>query len=1123
MSSAAASVSTLREVLPEASEAQLQQLLRTTQSLEQAVTLYFRQQEQAAQRSSIPHTKPTQPSAEIAIEVDDDDDDEADGEQNADGEGASVSGDEEHIEAEDDVTEEGSSHLPTPSSPQHASSTSSSPFASPRKARGKKAPAQSKKRKAGAGSGGGSGSGGKRRREEQRRPKDQRSIASFFGGGSQAKAAVHIPPFPTSVLDTLAPPTGRTIGAFTSPSSSSSPPPAPLTAAPIKPEPDDDPSPLTQSARPNHPYHPPSSLSSSSSSSSSFSPSSSSPSPSSSPFPTPSPSFTSVPPLTLAAGPPCWSPPSPVPYLHLARTFRALEAETGRILKTDLLTLTLWRILDLSPLDLLPSTFLSLNHLAPPFENLQLHIGGAVVSRAIRETTGRSRQQMGEDFVRLGDLGDVAQLYRVRQPMLVRPGELSVREVYGKIYGLSRMTGSGVGKKKEEVVKKLLIACREYETTYIVRQVLQDMRIGGAVTTVLAALAKAVVLHAHYTSKGVSREHGTVATWERVQHTTSKDASSPLLSHAETVPSMLSHPAIAALPTTSLHALIRVATASLRHCYSQHPNLRSIVSHILSHPLAIYTLLSHVHLEAGTPCKPMLGKISKGLHDMLRRLRGHAFSCEIKYDGLRAQVHLMRSGEYRLFSRHLMEQTERWRDLWPLLDRARQKGVDKGRDEEGKERVEVTSFILDAELVGVEVVHADDGSVQSFRILPFQAVTTRKRKVDGKAVDAQRVEVQVMVYAFDLILLNDQPLLQKPLQERRALMRAHFVEVPAGVQFVEHVDVSREESAAIAVQEEDDDAEDANVKQIAAVKKGRQKEDEADADEGESGSEGEAVDAVPAESASEEDRLFQKATARGRAASPQLEEDEEVSALEPASKAVVVKAVKGATAGVESLSDEAVEMGAAAYSRVLRFLHDVAIVRGEGLMAKSLSPLSTYEPDIRTDTWCKLKRDYVAGLSVGDSLDVVPIGGWWGNGRKAGWYSPVLLAVYNPDSECLESFCKCMSGFTDVEYAELVRSFAPRVIPRPKPYYVVDEQLTPTVWFDADRVWEVRGADLTISPKHSAAKGLVDDAKGISLRFPRFIRVREDKAVEDATSSQQIAELYRMQTRKGNGAVRGKR
>jgi DNA ligase-1 len=132
--------------------------------------------------------------------------------------------------------------------------------------------------------------------------------------------------------------------------------------------------------------------------------------------------------------------------------------------------------------------------------------------------------------------------------------------------------------------------------------------------------------------------------------------------------------------------------------------------------------------------------------------------------------------------------------------------------------------------------------------------------------------------------------------------------------------------------------------------------------------------------------------------------------------------------------------------------------------------------------------------------------------------------VYNPETEQLESLCKCMSGFTDTVYKEMLASFAPRLIPRAKAYYAVDEQLTPSVWFDADRVWEVRGADLTLSPKHSAARGLVDEARGISLRFPRFIRVREDKGVEEATTSQQIAELFRMQTRGGGGASkRGKR
>ena len=53
----------------------------------------------------------------------------------------------------------------------------------------------------------------------------------------------------------------------------------------------------------------------------------------------------------------------------------------------------------------------------------------------------------------------------------------------------------------------------------------------------------------------------------------------------------------------------------------------------------------------------------------------------------------------------------------------------------------------------------------------------------------------------------------------------------------------------------------------------------------------------------------------------------------------------------------------------------------------------------------KLIKDYLEGL--GDSLDLVPIGAWWGQGRKAGWWSPILLACHNPETGALEAVCKC--------------------------------------------------------------------------------------------------------------------
>ena len=60
-------------------------------------------------------------------------------------------------------------------------------------------------------------------------------------------------------------------------------------------------------------------------------------------------------------------------------------------------------------------------------------------------------------------------------------------------------------------------------------------------------------------------------------------------------------------------------------------------------------------------------------------------------------------------------------------------------------------------------------------------------------------------------------------------------------------------------------------------------------------------------------------------------------------------------------------------------------------------------------------------------------------------------------------------------------------------------------------MWEVAFADITLSPTYTAAIGLVSEERGVSLRFPRFLRVREDKGVDEASSPEDLAVLWRKQ------------
>jgi DNA ligase-1 len=652
---------------------------------------------------------------------------------------------------------------------------------------------------------------------------------------------------------------------------------------------------------------------------------------------------------------PDWKAGDPVPYAALCTTFSKIELTSKRLEIMAHCSAFMRQVARLTPDDLQPTVLLMVGKLAADYAGIELGIGESLIMKAIGESTGRNLKIIKEDQQKIGDLGLVAAKSRQNQPTMFKPKPLTIRGVHEGLMKIATVEGQGAQGRKVDGIKKLLSSADTNlakgqsvdvtkdkggpsEAKFIIRALEGKMRLGLADKTVQVSLAHAMVFH-----------------------TVSKDNNK--------IPS---------------EADLKKGEEVFKAVYNELPAYEVVVPALLKD--GIWKLRDSCRLQPGVPLKPMLAKPTKSIGEVLDRFEGKDFTCEYKYDGERAQIHFVAHdagedfvatsapaagksdrGVSNIFSRNSEDLSKKYPDILSKLPTWVKKGT--------------KSFVLDCETVAWDV--------EKKTVLPFQQLMTRKKK-DVKIED---VKVKVCVFAFDLLYLDGEALVNRPFRERRELMYSAFEEIEGEFIFAKY----------------------GNTREIEEI---------------------------------------------------------------------------------QTLLEESVKASC------------------EGLMVKMLDGVeSHYEPSRRSQNWLKVKKDYLAG--VGDSLDLVVLGAYYGKGKRTSVYGAFLLACYNPNAEKYESVCNIGTGFSEVLLTELYKTLSPLVIDRSKPFYdhSTGKNDQPDVWFEPKFVWEVKTADLTLSPRYRAAASEVGDGthKGVSLRFPRYIQAREDKKPDDATTSRQVAEMYRKQ------------
>ncbi|KAF8821911.1 putative Dna ligase 1 [Cardiosporidium cionae] len=397
---------------------------------------------------------------------------------------------------------------------------------------------------------------------------------------------------------------------------------------------------------------------------------------------------------------------------------------------TTILTNIFRTLILYSPEDLIPAIYICLNRVAPEYIGIEVGVGDALLIKAMAETYGRNEAQIKKELEQSEDLGVVAESSCCKMRTLFPPPRLTIQGVFSDFKSISEYSGHNSHQRKKDKIKKMLVGAKKSEPKYIIRFFQQRMRIGVQSVTVYQALAYAFML-----TTPMNEQAPCISDTRKASKESLKELD---------------------LRFSEMEKVVRTALCEV-------PNIERVVDYLLKGATEI-TLPKLCVVIPGIPVQPMLAKPTKGLNEVLDRFAACRFTSEFKYDGERAQLHMLGPGKFKVFSRNLEDATTKYPDVQQILVEAT--------------LPDVTAYIIDSEVVAFNAVEN--------QILPFQVLSTRKRKM----VDTSSITVNVCLFVFDCLRFGDKSLLSLSLEERRQYLHKCVQPIPGRIDFAQHSEMN---------------------------------------------------------------------------------------------------------------------------------------------------------------------------------------------------------------------------------------------------------------------------------------------------------------------------------------------